>query len=136
MATLKGHSNWINDISFSPDGKAMITGSEDCSARLWNLRTSTCVAKLDGHSAPVRAVAFTPDGKAIVTGSKDTTSLLWKEVRREAVVQSREPWRQKGRVPGEGGIEEALTARKLGVEAPPSAEYRQSIADWVARQGE
>jgi WD40 repeat protein len=36
---LKGHSDAVNDIAYSPDGRYIVSGSKDASVRLWDSRT-------------------------------------------------------------------------------------------------
>ena len=33
--TLSGHTNWINSVTFSPDGKVLASGSWDYTIKLW-----------------------------------------------------------------------------------------------------
>ena len=64
-------------VAFSPDGKYVLTGSEDKTARLWDLKTGAVVRQFSGHSQGLTAVAFSPDGRWIVTASQDSTTRLW-----------------------------------------------------------
>jgi WD40 repeat protein len=75
--SLAGHTAGITVVAFSPDGKRVLTGSSDATARLWDAATGAAVATLAGHTAPVTAVAFSPDGTRILTGSDDNTARLW-----------------------------------------------------------
>ncbi|MBA3954496.1 hypothetical protein H0X48_04215, partial [Candidatus Dependentiae bacterium] len=52
------------------------TGSNDKTARLWNLNTLES-QELRGHTSHVNSVAFSPDGKYALTGSLDNTARLW-----------------------------------------------------------
>jgi WD40 repeat protein len=64
-------------VVFSPDGKAVLTGATDNTARLWDAATAKPLGPLLQHLGRVTAVAFSPDGKIVLTGSRDRTARLW-----------------------------------------------------------
>jgi WD40 repeat protein len=75
--TLTGHTNVVWAVAFSPDGWLLATGSDDGTARVWDMATGDCLRTLTGHTNTVWAVAFSPDGRLLATASVDTTARLW-----------------------------------------------------------
>src|SRR5437870_2382406 len=66
VITLKGHTEMIYGVAFSPDGKYVITGSFDRSLKLWDAATGKEIktfAGPTGHQNLVLSVAFSPDGQ-------------------------------------------------------------------------
>ena len=59
---LKGHSNDVISVAFSPDGKILASGSGDNTIKIWNLESGAQIKELKGHSNSVYSVAFSPDG--------------------------------------------------------------------------
>ncbi|WP_424100358.1 caspase family protein [Moorena producens] len=74
---LQGHTDIVNDIAFSPDGKQILSGSDDNTVRLWDTETGQALHTFIGHTSSVTAIAFSPDGKQILSGSNDHTVRLW-----------------------------------------------------------
>lgn len=79
---LTGHTEGVLCVAFAPDGKRLLSGSFDRSARLWLLPPAGAKATqeeqlLTGHTAAVESVAWSPKGNRMATGSWDNTALLW-----------------------------------------------------------
>ncbi|NET67353.1 MAG: peptidase C14 [Moorea sp. SIO1G6] len=74
---LEGHTGPVWDIAFSSDGKQILSGSWDRTARLWDTESGKLIHQLEGHTGSVEAIAFSPDGKQILSGSYDNTVGLW-----------------------------------------------------------
>jgi WD40 repeat protein len=70
------HGSDIMSVAFSPDGKNILTGSQDSTARLWDLH-GNLLQSFKGHQGMIYSVAFSPDGQFILTGSMDKTARLW-----------------------------------------------------------
>lgn len=73
--TLRGHSAWIRTVRML--GDAVLTGSDDWTARLWTLNDGQCEGVLACHSGPITALDFYSGARSIVTGSADQSVRLW-----------------------------------------------------------
>ncbi|MFN6497512.1 MAG: eIF2A-related protein [Nostoc sp. DedQUE01] len=74
---LTGHQDSVRNASFSPDGKLIVTASNDKTARVWDTSTGKLLSELKGHQNSVNNASFSPDGKLIVTASDDNTARVW-----------------------------------------------------------
>ena len=83
--TLRGHTQPVNSIGFSPDGSRVVSGSDDGTIKVWNAKTGTESLDLDGnceftllaHSEPVSAIAVSHDGVKFASGSRDKLVKVW-----------------------------------------------------------
>jgi WD40 repeat protein len=76
-ATLKGHKDSIDSLSFSPDGKILASASGDKTIKLWDVVKGKEIATLKGHRDSVRSIVFSPDGKMLVSGGMDRCLRIW-----------------------------------------------------------
>jgi WD40 repeat protein len=77
---LRGHEEEITQVAVSQDSHWLVTGSQDKTARLWDLTKTDITAGsivLRGHEKEITQVGFSPDGRWLVTGSGDLTARLW-----------------------------------------------------------
>ena len=72
VRALRGHSDFVNSLAFSPDSHWLATGGGDKTARLWDLHATDPAAapkELHGHQDGVSILAFSPDGPWSPIGS-------------------------------------------------------------------
>ncbi|MFX1517264.1 MAG: tetratricopeptide repeat protein [Promethearchaeota archaeon] len=69
LSNFTGHTGEINSISFSHNGKYIVTGGEDGSTRLWNFETGDLMLVLTEHKHNVRSVVFSHNDRYIISGS-------------------------------------------------------------------
>ncbi|WP_026734121.1 eIF2A-related protein [Fischerella sp. PCC 9605] len=77
VTSLRGHTDFIFAVTFSPDGRSLASGSADQTIRLWDVKTGLCTKVLHGHAGMVTGVTFSPDGCILASSSYDRTVKLW-----------------------------------------------------------
>jgi WD40 repeat protein len=71
------HGQGIRSLSFSSDGRRLITASEDKLAKVWDAVTGEEQQILVGHQDWVRSATFSPDDRFALTASQDRTARVW-----------------------------------------------------------
>ncbi len=82
---LKGHTLPVHGVTFSRDGKHLVTASWDQTARAWDLETGKAEHVFRGHTSYVWDVAFSADGKRLVTAGYDAIK-LWDWASRDEIL--------------------------------------------------
>ena len=72
-----GHSEYVFSVNFSPDGKYIVSGSDDDTVKLWEVESGKEIRTFTSHTDNVSSVSFSPDGKYIASGSWYGTIKLW-----------------------------------------------------------
>jgi WD40 repeat protein len=67
------HKHLVTAVSFSPDGRTILTGSKDYTVRRWNAATGEPVGGPFLHDGEVMAVGFNTEGNTLLTASHDQT---------------------------------------------------------------
>jgi WD40 repeat protein len=79
------HEGAVEEASFSPDGRRVVTASADHSARVWDAETGVQLTPPLKHGAGVAYASFSPDGRRVVTGSRQGTARVWDAISGEPV---------------------------------------------------
>ena len=141
---LKGHKGLVLSAVFSPDGKTLVTGSNNGIVKFWSVETGQELLTLPESLDAVVSLGFLPDGQTLITGygtdSKRSTR-LWQSAQKEEVwakeLETLDPNRFKlgKELAQQGKIEEALVQFSAikNPEASVNLEF-EKIAKWLAVQ--
>lgn len=77
VANLRGHKSAVHALAAEQGGNLLVTGSDDCSVRLWDVDAQQCLAIMEGHSAPIRSVSIFPNLSLVASGASDGSMRLW-----------------------------------------------------------
>ena len=77
IAILSGHTDEVNSVAFSPDGRSLVSGSDDMTVKLWDIQTGGAIKTFSGHTDMVYSVSISVDFTIIASGSYDKTIRLW-----------------------------------------------------------
>jgi WD40 repeat protein len=73
-----GHEDHVYFVAFSPDGKHIVSASDDHTICVWNSETGDmALGPMKGHTELVYSAVFSPDGRHIVSASGDKTICIW-----------------------------------------------------------
>ena len=72
-----GHTGFINGCCFFPDGKAIVSASDDNTLKVWNADSGSLVRTLEGHTFRVTWADVSCDSSRILSASDDGTAKLW-----------------------------------------------------------
>jgi WD40 repeat protein len=78
LKTLKGHKWSVRCLSTTPDGKILVSGSNDDTICLWGLPDGRYIKALEEHTKWVNCLSITPDGKILASRSYGSDAIhLW-----------------------------------------------------------
>jgi len=69
LALLRGHERAVTSVSYSPDGRRIVSGSHDDTVRVWDAESGAELAALRGHDEDVTSVSYSLDGRWIACNS-------------------------------------------------------------------
>lgn len=77
LHVLKGHSDSVTSVYWSPNSSQLASGSRDNTARLWSTANEKTVVTYNGHRGAVLSVAWNPDGLLMASGGADRLVRVW-----------------------------------------------------------
>ncbi len=83
----RGHRDAVRAVSFSADGRCVVSGSQDDTIRTWHASTGKELACFQGHKHYVTTVALSPDGRSVLSASDDQTVRIWDVQTRTTLVR-------------------------------------------------
>ncbi|KAJ3122877.1 hypothetical protein HK098_002416 [Nowakowskiella sp. JEL0407] len=75
--TLVGHTDNVNSVAVSNDGRYIVSGGNDKVIKIWALKDGSEVRTLSGHKLMISSVTISEDSKFIVSGSSDREVKVW-----------------------------------------------------------
>ncbi|MBD2345664.1 beta-propeller domain-containing protein [Anabaena subtropica] len=83
LHTFKGHLGAINALAISLNGQTLVSGSNDKTLKLWDLRTLQLLYSSPPSQSAITSLAISTDGKTIIAGSQGGTLRTWNLPTRE-----------------------------------------------------
>jgi WD40 repeat protein len=75
--TLDGHTNFVWDVAITPDGRRILSASNDKTVRMWEVASGNHLTTFSGHSAYVCSLNLSSDGNQVAAGAADGSIKVW-----------------------------------------------------------
>lgn len=74
---LEGHTNYVWDVAITPDGRRVLSASNDNTVAVWDSHSGALVGRLGPHRTMVHSVAVSPQSDGIAAGQQDGRVNVW-----------------------------------------------------------
>jgi WD40 repeat protein len=71
------HPRALHTVSFSNDGRRVVTAGEGRIARVWDVESGALLALPEHATGEITSAAFSPGGDLLVTGGRDRVARIW-----------------------------------------------------------
>ncbi len=129
IRTLTGHSQSVGALAISPDGKTLVSGSDDTTIKVWNLETGNLLLTLTGHTDIILSLAISPNGQTIASSSLDGTVKLWNLQTGELIRTIKRDWLVKS-------IAYSPDGQKIAIGSWNKTRRKAEIEVWNSSTGE
>ena len=90
IKVLKSHTNTVNDLSFSPDGKFLISGSADKSVKIWDIEKLELYKTIKIHNDVVTAVKiFQKDNEYLSLSTGNDNQLILYNINKKKILKQK-----------------------------------------------
>lgn len=141
----KSVNTTLRSLAFTPNGRWLVTGGDDCAIKVWETATGKLVRRFDGHDLAVLHVAVSPDGRSVYSGGRDGFVWQWSLAPTNAgsAAVSEELWNAAGNVDPSKAVPAAWSLigdekhRRFVVgKLPPAAKPdANEVAGWLSALG-
>jgi len=76
LLTLRGHTDAVDAVAFSPDGTLLASGGRDSTIRFWNPETGEQTRVIHEGVGNPYSIAFSPDGRRIAAGTTASIGVI------------------------------------------------------------
>ena len=100
QAPMVGHTNRVDAVALSWDGRVAMSASHDGTLRVWDTASATCMETIRGEAGPILAMDMSPDARFALAAGADQKLRLWEldwELNPDApAVSLSNAWRKSG----------------------------------------